>query len=57
MGPAGGSVFKSSDSDDIGSGRTSLAKKSGNLYVYFEKNGIVRKVRESKVSGGAGFMK
>jgi hypothetical protein len=24
---------------------------------YFKKNGIVRKVRESKVSGGTGFIK
>ena len=56
-GRAGGSAFKSSGSDDIGSGRTSLAKKNCNLHVYFEKDGIVRKVRESKVSGGAGFMK
>lgn len=56
-GRAGGSAFKSSGSDDIGSGRTSLAKKNCNLHVYFEKDGIVRKVRESKFSGGSGFMK
>ena len=30
-------------------------KKNCNLHVVFEKNGIVKKVRESKVSGG-GFM-
>ena len=56
-GRAGGSDFKSSGSDKIGSGRISLDKKNCNLYVYFEKSGIVRKVSESKVSGGAGFMK
>ena len=53
-GRAGGSDFKSSSSDKIGSGRVSLDKKNCNLYVYFEKNGIVRKVSESKVSGGSG---
>ena len=56
-GRAGGSAFKSSGSDNISSGRVSMDKKNCNLYVYFEKNGIVRKVRESKVSGGTGFMK
>ena len=56
-GRAGGSAFKSSSSDQLGSGRVSMDKKNCNLYVYFEKNGIVRKVRESKVSGGTGFMK
>jgi hypothetical protein len=25
-------------------------------FVYFEKVGIVRKVRESQISGGTGFM-
>lgn len=56
-GRAGGSAFKSSGSDNIGSGRISMDKKNCNLYVYFEKNGIVRKVSESKISGGTGFMK
>jgi outer membrane protein assembly factor BamE (lipoprotein component of BamABCDE complex) len=57
-GRAGGSAFKSFGSDNIGSGRVSMDKKNCNLYVYFEKNGIVRQVRESKISGGnGGFMK
>ncbi len=56
-GRAGGSAFKSSSKDRLGSGRVSMDKKNCNVYVYFEKNGIVRKVRESKVSGGTGFMK
>ena len=56
-GRGGGSAFKSSSKDDLGSGRVSMDKKNCNLHVYFEKSGIVRKVRESKVSGGTGFMK
>ena len=56
-GRAGGSAFKSSSNDNLGSGRVSMDKKNCNVYVYFEKNGIVRKVQESKVSGGTGFMK
>jgi len=56
-GRSGESAFKSSSSDNLGSGRVSMHKKNCNLHVYFEKNGIVRKVRESKVSGGSGFMK
>ena len=56
-GRGSGSAFKSSSKDQLGSGRVSMDKENCNLYVYFEKNGIVRKVRESKVSGGTGFMK
>jgi len=51
------SASKSSNSDNLGSGLVSMDKKNCNVYVYFEKNGVVRKVRESKVSGGSGFMK
>lgn len=57
-GSSGGSAFKSSSKDRLGAGRVSIDKKNCNLYVYFEKSGIVRKVSESKVSGGSGgFMK
>ena len=49
-----GSSFKSSGSDVMGGGRVSMDKKNCNLYVYFEKDGTVRKVSESKVSGGSG---
>ena len=52
-----GSAFKSSSNENLGSGGVSMDKKNCNLHVYFEKDGIVRKVRESKVSGGGGFMK
>ena len=53
--PSGsGGGFKSSNSDTMGGGRVSMDKKSCNLYVYFEKDGTVRKVSESKVSGGSG---
>ena len=55
---AGGFAFKSSGSDNIGSGRVSMDKKNCNLHVYFEKKGILRQVRESKISvGSGGFMK
>jgi outer membrane protein assembly factor BamE (lipoprotein component of BamABCDE complex) len=50
------SAFTSSSKGKRGSGGVSMDKKNCNVYVYFEKNGIVRKVRESKVSGGTGFM-
>ena len=57
-GSSGGSAFKSSSKDRLGAGGVSMDKKNCNLYVYFEKSGIVRKVRESKVTGGSGgFMK
>ncbi len=55
-GRASGSSFSSSSKDRYGSGRVSAEKKNCNLHVYFEKNGLVRKVRESKISGGSGFM-
>ena len=55
--PSGsGSAFMSSSKGKHGSGGVSMDKKNCNVYVYFEKNGIVRKVRESKVSGGTGLM-
>ena len=57
-GRGAGSGFKSSGTDVVGGGRVSMDKKNCNLYVYFEKDGTVRKIRESKVSGGSGgFMK
>ena len=40
-----------------GSGMVQIDKENCNLHVYFEKNGIVRKVQESKISGGSGFLK
>jgi outer membrane protein assembly factor BamE (lipoprotein component of BamABCDE complex) len=52
-----GSAFKTSSRDKGGSGLVQIDKKNCNLYVYFEKNGIVRKVQESDISGGSGFMK
>ena len=39
-----------------GSGGIAMGQKSCNVWVYFEKNGIVRKVSESEISGGSGFM-
>ncbi len=50
------STFGSSGKGGMGSGGVSMSKKKCNLWVYFEKNGIVRKVSESDVSGGTGFM-
>ena len=52
-----GSGFKTQSRDRGGSGMVQIDKKNCNLYVYFEKNGIVRKVQESDISGGSGFMK
>ena len=52
-----GSGFKTERRDKGGSGLAQIDKKNCNLYVYFEKNGIVRKVQESEISGGSGFMK
>lgn len=51
-----GSAFKTESRDKGGSGLVQIDKKNCNLYVYFEKNGIVRKVQESEISGGSGFM-
>ncbi len=57
-GSGGGNTFKSSSKDRLGGGRVAMDKKNCNLYVYFEKDGTVRKVSESKVSGSSGgFMK
>ena len=54
--PTGSGVKK--DSRNKGSsGMVQIDKKNCNLFVYFEKNGIVRKVQESEISGGSGFMK
>ncbi len=53
-GRGSGNAFKSSSRDTMGGGRVEIDKKNCNLHVYFEKNGIVRKVRESKVSGSSG---
>lgn len=56
-GRGSGNAFTSSSNDTMGGGRVAMDKKNCNLYVYFEKNGIVRKVRESKISGSSsGFM-
>jgi outer membrane protein assembly factor BamE (lipoprotein component of BamABCDE complex) len=58
--PSGrGSVsgFKSSSNNKPGSGGIAMDKKNCNLHVYFEKSGVVRKVLESEISGGTGFMK
>ena len=52
-----GSGFKTQSRYRGGSGMVQIDKKNCNLYVYFEKNGIVRKVQESDISGGSGFMK
>ena len=52
-----GSASKTESRDKGGSGMVQINKENCNLYVYFEKNGIVRKVQESKISGGSGFMK
>jgi hypothetical protein len=52
-----GSGFKTESRDKGSSGMVQIDKKNCNLYVYFEKNGIVRKVQESEISGGSGFMK
>lgn len=51
-----GRVFSSSGKDRRHGGRTSMDQKNCHLYVYFEKDGIVRKVSKSKVSGGSSFM-
>ena len=51
-----GSGFKTDSRDKGGSGMVQIDKKNCNLFVYFEKNGIVRKVQESEISGGSGFM-
>lgn len=57
-GRGSGNSFKSSSKDAMGGGRVAMDKKNCNLYVYFQKDGIVRKVSESKVSGSSGgFMK
>jgi outer membrane protein assembly factor BamE (lipoprotein component of BamABCDE complex) len=52
-----GSGFKTESRDRAGSGMIQTDKKNCNLWVYFEKNGTVRKVQESEISGGSGFMK
>lgn len=52
-----GSGFKTDSRGKGGSGMVQIDKKNCNLYVYFEKNGTVRKVQKSKISGGSGFMK
>lgn len=51
-----GRAFSSSGKDRQHGGRTSMDQKSCHLFVYFEKNGIVRKVSKSKVSGSSSFM-
>jgi outer membrane protein assembly factor BamE (lipoprotein component of BamABCDE complex) len=52
-----GSGIASSRTDKVGSGGVSMDKKNCNLHVFFEKSGVVRKVLESEISGGSGFMK
>ena len=52
-----GSASKTESRDKGGSGRISMDKKNCNLHVYFEQNGVVRKVMKSDVSGGGSFMK
>ena len=47
-----GSGFKTESRDKGGSGMVQIDKKNCNLHIYFEKNGIVRKVLESEISGG-----
>ncbi len=49
-------AFSSSGKDRRHGGRVSMDQKNCHLYVYFEKNGIVRKVSKSKVSGSGSFM-
>ena len=51
-----GSASKTGNRDKGGSGMVQIDKKNCNLFVYFEKNGIVRKVQESEISGSSGFM-
>ena len=51
-----GSGIASSRTDKLGSGGVAMDKKNCNLHVYFEKSGVVRKVLESVISGGTGFM-
>ena len=51
-----GSASKTGNRDKGGSGMVRIDKKNCNLFVYFEKNGIVRKVQESEISGSSGFM-
>ncbi len=51
------STFGSSGKRGMGSGGISMGKTKCNLWVYFEKNGIVRKVSQSDISGGSGLMK
>ena len=51
-----GSGVKTEGRDKGGAGMVQIDKKNCNLYVYFEKNGIVRKVQESEISGSSGFM-
>ncbi len=51
-----GSAFSSSGKDRRHGGRASMDQKNCHLYVYFEENGIVRKVSKSKVSGSGSFM-
>ena len=52
-----GSGFKTDSRNKGSSGMVQIDKENCNLFVYFAKNGIVRKVQESEISGSGGFMK
>ena len=52
-----GSGFKKDKKEKGASGMAQIDKENCNLFVYFAKNGIVRKVQESEISGSGGFMK
>jgi outer membrane protein assembly factor BamE (lipoprotein component of BamABCDE complex) len=57
QGRSSGTTFGASgQSNTIGSGFVAPAKKSCNVYIVFEKNGIVKKVHKSKISSGSGFL-
>ena len=56
-GSGSGGSFGSSSRGQMDTGGISMSQKKCNLWVYFEANGIVRKVSDSDVAGGTGFMK
>ena len=56
-GSGSGGTFGSSGKGQMDTGGISMGQKKCNLWVYLEENGIVRKVSNSDVAGGTGFMK